>query len=111
MALEDRESVLQTNRFLARSRSLRVSIDGERTVDSPEVVRLLAGRMGVGVSDPRAQTLAVAFGSVAGAAFQRWIEDGGRGDPADQIAAALDLLARGLSELDIPPQCGNGGAN
>jgi AcrR family transcriptional regulator len=101
VAPEDREDVLLSNRFLANSRALRVRLDGEMTADRAPIVKNLAERMGVAPDDARAETLAVAMGAAAGAAFQRWLTSGGEGDPAEQIDAALNLLERGLAHLDM----------
>lgn len=103
VAPEDRESVLLTNRFLGASDDLRVRTQGLHTDGSRAIVSMIAGRMGVDpTSDSRPETVVVAMGAAAGAAFQRWISSGGEGDPADHIAAALALLQAGLDPLDRP---------
>jgi hypothetical protein len=39
--------------------------------------------------------------AVAGEAFDRWVSDGGPGDPARAVGAALQMLERGLGSLDV----------
>ena len=97
----DRDSVLRTSRLLRASPSLQSRAHGERAADDNVIVEL-ARRMGVDpATDPRPETVAVAMGAAAGAAFGRWVAGGGRGDPADLIAAALTLLERGLVDVDV----------
>lgn len=104
VAPEDRETVVLRNRFLSGSRTLRVRADGERSADSREVTDVLAGRIDVDAADPHLETLAVAMGATASAAFTRWIAGGGVGDLADEIGAALSLVEDGLTALDNWPK-------
>jgi AcrR family transcriptional regulator len=99
----DREQVLATNRFLPQSRTLRVRTHGERIDDRAEVMAELARRLGRGADDADIETIAVAMSAAASAAFQRWLADGGLGDPAQQIARSLDVLMSGLAQFDQPP--------
>ncbi len=101
---EDREAVALQSRFLFSTRDLIARAHGERAADNGPIIELLAQRMGVDPAvDPRPETIAVSMGAAAGAAFHRWVAGGGRGDPADLIAAALDLLETGLASLEITP--------
>jgi AcrR family transcriptional regulator len=104
VAPEDRETVVERNRFLAASRALRVRADGERAADTKEVADVLAARVGVDADDRRLQTVAVAMGATASAAFTRWLAEGGVGNPADEIGAALALVEDGLAVLDSWPE-------
>jgi hypothetical protein len=56
--------------------------------------------MGVTRTDRRARVLVTAVTAVVGAEFQRWADAGGRGDPSEAIAAALDLLEAGFASID-----------
>lgn len=102
VAPEDRRSVLLSNRFLCSSRALRERAAGERIVHSGPIIRLLAERADLDPSDPRLETIAVAIGAVAGAAFQRWLSTGGLGDPAEEVGQAIGLIEAGLAKLDSP---------
>jgi AcrR family transcriptional regulator len=104
VAPEDCETVVERNRFLAGSRALRVRADGERAADSKAVTDVLAERIGADPADPRLETVAVAMGATASAAFTRWVAAGGIGDPADEIGGALALIERGLAALDKWPK-------
>ena len=104
VAPEDREAVLLTNRFMTASPALTTRAHGVRTSESQRVIELLAGRMGMDPeTDPRPETIAVSMGAAAGAAFQRWIAQGGHGDPAEEIAKALGMLEGGLVQFDVRP--------
>lgn len=100
----DRERVLQLANILAEAPALRARAQGERVSDNPELIKRLAHRMGVAVTDQRVRVLAVASAAAASTEFNRWAESGGRGDPSVAIVAALDMLAEGLGELDQRPR-------
>jgi AcrR family transcriptional regulator len=103
VAPEDRERVRMQSRFTADSRTLGVRSHGDRALDELKVAELLAERMGVDpATDPRPRTIAVSMGAAAAAAYNAWVLGGGEGDPAADIAAALQLLEDGLSRLDRP---------
>jgi AcrR family transcriptional regulator len=107
----ERARVVQLARILARTPELRARSHGERVDDSQELVTRLARRMGVGPSDRRVRVLATAMSAVAAVEFQRWADAGGRGDPSEVIAAAIDVLAAGLGKLDQIPSTPARGAS
>jgi AcrR family transcriptional regulator len=98
---EDRDLVALRSRVLFEAPALRGRAHAEQTTSSGPLVRALADRMGVDPAvDDRPQILAVAMAAVASLAFEAWVLDGGRDDPADRIGDALATLERGLAELD-----------
>jgi hypothetical protein len=57
--------------------------------------------MGVNpAADERPHLVAAAMAAVAGAAFEAWVLDGGRDDPATRLSAAFDMLGDGLAVVD-----------
>jgi AcrR family transcriptional regulator len=96
----NRERTMQLAKVLARSPELRARAHGEHVNDSQELLARLAKRMGVPTTDRRVRVLATAVTAVVSVEFNRWADGGGRGDPSDAIAAALDVLETGLRELD-----------
>jgi AcrR family transcriptional regulator len=97
----DREIVAARNRVLVETPHLKARAQGEQGADGGPLVAALAQRMGVDADqDDRPRLIAVAMAAVADAAFERWVGDGERGDPAGRIAAALDLVEQGLRDLD-----------
>jgi AcrR family transcriptional regulator len=100
-APEDRESVAMQSKVLSLAPSLRNRAHGERTFDLGPLVVLVAHRMRVDPErDPRPETIVAAMSGAASAAYQRWVDHGGRGNPADEIGAALRLVEDGLAALD-----------
>jgi AcrR family transcriptional regulator len=100
-APEDRESVAMQSRVLRLAPSLRRRAHSERTSDLGPLVVLVAKRMRVDPErDPRPETIVAAMSGVASAAYQRWVDRGGHGNPADHIGAALSLVESGFSALD-----------
>lgn len=101
VAPEDHAAVVARARVLAAAPGLRARAHGEWTFRSREVARLLADRMGVNpAADRRPTVLAAAMSAAAVTAWDHWLECGGTGDPSRAVAAALDLIARGVVEID-----------
>jgi AcrR family transcriptional regulator len=98
----DRMRVLQLARILDAAPSLHARATGERLVEHRAVAAGVARRMGVDAEDWRARAVVSAMSAVADAEFRAWSRDGGSGDPAERIVAALALVERGLAELDRP---------
>lgn len=101
VAPEDHDAVVARARVLAAAPALRARAQGERASGSEDVARLLAARMGVDAAmDQRPLVVAAAMLAAAVAAWDHWLQRGGSGDPSQAIAAALDLIAGGLRQLD-----------
>lgn len=96
----DRARTVQLAKVLARTPELRAKAHGEHVDDSRELLSRLAKRMGVATTDRRVRVLATAVTAVVSVEFHRWADGGGRGDPSETIAAALDILETGLHDLD-----------
>jgi AcrR family transcriptional regulator len=97
---EDRERVLRIGRVLASSPALRAASFGRPWADGTPLVERVAARMGAGPADPRPRVIAAAMAAVATAEWHAWVDDGGTGDPAERIEAALTALEEGLRTLD-----------
>ena len=95
-----RARVVQLGRILEAAPGLRARGRGERLLRDEELVKRVAARLQVPSDDTRARVIVAAMDSVAGAEFRAWVADGGRGDPADRIVAALALVEDGLSTLE-----------
>jgi AcrR family transcriptional regulator len=94
-----RERTLMIGRILAASPTLRGGPDGGPAPGGH--VAGVAARMGVDPStDDRPAVVVAAMRGAAGAAFERWVAEGGRGDAGTRIDAALLLVAAGLETLD-----------
>jgi AcrR family transcriptional regulator len=98
---EERALALQHGRILADSPDLHARAEGRRSAGPSRIVPQLAERMGVNGTDGRAELVAVAMTAVAAKAFDRWVADGGPGDPGRRVNAALLLLEKGLAHLDV----------
>jgi AcrR family transcriptional regulator len=96
----DRARVLQLGRVLDSAPALRAQVNGERIADYPELTRHLADRMGTDPTDVRIRVIVASMGAVAATEFRTWVSGGGRGDPAEHIARALDVIEVGLRHLD-----------
>jgi AcrR family transcriptional regulator len=96
----NRARTLQVARVLEHSPELRDRAHGEHVTDNDELLTRLARRMGVAAIDRRVRVLATAMTAVVIVEFNRWAQGGGRGDPSEAIAAALEVLERGLRDLD-----------
>jgi AcrR family transcriptional regulator len=98
----DRADVVRLGRILESAPSLQARADGERVAERRALAERVAARMGVPVGDMRARAVVAAMTGVADAEFRAWTRSGGKGDPAARIATALELVERGLTELDRP---------
>jgi AcrR family transcriptional regulator len=99
VAPNDRPRVLQHARILRRSPGLRVRANGERFAEDAELTALTAERLGPHASDLHVRVIVTAMTAVAVQEFWAWVDGGGRGDPAERIAAALMLVEQGLDEM------------
>jgi AcrR family transcriptional regulator len=95
----DRDDVLLRARAVAGAPVLRARSRGEAAGRVDRLAVLLAHRMRMPSDDLRPRTVAAAMSATAIAAFEQWVADP-VGQPADRIAEALDLVQRGLAELD-----------
>lgn len=103
VAPEDRTEFVLLGRFLMDSQALLARSRGEHAARNDDVVAVLAERLGIDAGrNPLAETIASAMSAAASAAFYRWVATGGRGDPAEGVGAALDVLMRGLGAFDKP---------
>jgi AcrR family transcriptional regulator len=101
VAPRDHADVVQRARVLAAAPALRARARGAEASGLDEVAGLLAARMGVDPrKDLRPSVLAAAMAAAATTAWDDWLEHGGAGDPSRRVAAALDLLIKGVVELD-----------
>jgi AcrR family transcriptional regulator len=104
VAPDDREELLLIGRFLEDSRQLLARSRGEQAVPDAALVLAVSRRLGVDPDgDPLGETIAVAMGAAASAAFHRWVASHGRDDPSVRVGAALDILLVGLSAYDKRP--------
>lgn len=95
----DRAEVLAFSHVRTATQALKDRANGARAFGNPELVALVAARMGIDPDrDPRPAIAVVAMGSVASMAFQRWIDGGGAGNPADAIREALNIIEGGLTD-------------
>jgi AcrR family transcriptional regulator len=97
-----REAVLVRARATAAAPALYVRSRGESSARTEDITAVLADRMGVDRTDRRPRVIAAALSAAAVAEWEDWVRGDGRGDPAEGIAAALDLVQRGLDALDRP---------
>jgi AcrR family transcriptional regulator len=102
VAEDDRELVLLRARAVSAAPALLARSRGEQMAGTDAIADELAVRMGAREDDPRPRIAATAMSTVANAEWEAWVSGDGCGDPADRIAAALDVLQRGLGELDHP---------
>ncbi|MDA4088720.1 TetR family transcriptional regulator [Mycolicibacterium hassiacum DSM 44199] len=96
----ERDRVRQLGQVLQNAPALRARVNGERIAEDAELAEELAARAGGRLGAAQLRVVVVAMGAVAAAEFRTWVVDGGRGDPAKRIAAALDLVIDGLGSLD-----------
>jgi AcrR family transcriptional regulator len=101
----DRADVVRRGRILAAAPALQARADGERVAERQALVERVAARMGEPVDDLRPRAVVAAMTAVADGEFRAWTGDGGRGDPAARITAALALVEHGFAHLDAatPP--------
>ena len=105
VAPEEHDAVVARARMLAAVPALRARAHGERAQGSREVAILLANRMALDANpaaavDQRPLVIAAAMSAAAITAWDCWLEAGATDDPSGDIAAALDLLVRGLADFD-----------
>jgi hypothetical protein len=91
---------VKLGRILLAAPELQSRASGLNGTGHATLVEHVAQRMQVPSSSPSARTLVVAMSAVATTEYQRWIADGGQGNPSDRIVAALDLIIDGLGTLD-----------
>lgn len=96
---EDRDRVLRVGRILSASPALRSASYGRPWADGAPIVGRLAERMGADARDPRPRVIVAAMAAVATTEWHAWVDDGGIGDPAQRIDAALAMLEVGLGGL------------
>lgn len=101
---EEHDAVVQRARVLAAAPTLRARAHGERAGEHAALGELLAARLALtDASDSLPIIVAAAMSAAAVAAWDDWVSKGGDGNPGEAIGAALDLLTRGLHELDMAP--------
>lgn len=96
---DDRDRVLRVGRILSASPALRSASYGRPWADGAPIVCRLAERMGADARDPRPRVIVAAMAAVATTEWHAWVDDGGIGDPAQRIDAALAMLEVGLGGL------------
>ena len=96
---EERDRLLRVGRVLNSSPALRSASYGRPWANGAPIVAQVASRMGVSPGDPRPRIIAAAMAAVATAEWHAWVDDGGAGDPAERIDAALTALEEGLRAL------------
>ncbi|WP_442972249.1 TetR family transcriptional regulator [Rhodococcoides yunnanense] len=96
----DREAVLVRARAVASAPALLARSRGEQMGEIDALATELASRMRTGIGDNRARLVAAVMSAAAVTAWDIWVEGTGLDDPATHIAAALDLVERGLGDLD-----------
>jgi AcrR family transcriptional regulator len=96
----DRAKVVQRGRILAAAPALRARVHGERLAEDEALVAQIANRLGGRQREVRARIIVAAMGAVAATEFRAWVDDGGRGDPAERIGAGLAMLEAGLAQLN-----------
>lgn len=100
----DRAKVLMLGRILLQTSALRARALGERLAEDQALTSDIARRMGVKSGDARARVVVAAMSAVAVTEFRAWVDDNGKGDPAERISTALAMIENGLSRLDYPSQ-------
>ena len=95
----DRARVLRVGRVLVSSPALRSASYGRPWASGAPIVAAVAERMGTSPADSRPRIIAAAMAAVATTEWHAWVDDGGTGDPAIRIDAALTALEEGLRAL------------
>jgi AcrR family transcriptional regulator len=95
----DRARVLQLGRILEAAPALRARANGERIAEDQPLLEQIADRLGTDTNDVRVRVIVAATGAVAATEFRAWVQDGGKGNPAKRISAALTLLESGLGQF------------
>lgn len=99
---EDRARVAELGCILAQAPGLNARSRGQRLLNDRDLVDLVAARFPKRnkTATAAARVIVTAMNAVAAAEFGAWALAGGRGDPADWIRAALDILVGGLAHFD-----------
>jgi AcrR family transcriptional regulator len=101
VAPEDRNEIVLVGRFLMDSETLLARTRGAQAAGNDQVVAVLAAKLGIDPDrDSLAETIASVMSAAASTAFHRWVATGGHGDPAEPVAASLDVLMQGLATFD-----------
>lgn len=88
-------TMLQVNMLLKANAALRARMEDERR--APELVNIVAGRLGVDPTlDHRPRIIVSLLFSAVGCAIDRWSDDGGAGDLQTYIDSGLEMLRCGL---------------
>lgn len=95
----DRDRVVRLGRILAATPALRAAAHGAHA-HNDALLAEVARRMGVAAGDRRPRVVVAAMASVAAAEWAAWVDEGGDGDAAARIGAALSLVEEGLAGLD-----------
>lgn len=96
----DRSEVVRRGRILESAPALQARADGERVAERRALAERVAARMRLPIDDVRPRVVVAAMTAVADGEFRAWTRDGGRGDPAARIVAALAIVEQGLAHLD-----------
>lgn len=99
----DREAVFVRARAVASAPALLARSRGEQVGELDALAVELRRRMRVRGDDSRPRIVAAVMSAAAVTAWDTWVEGAGLDDPADRIAAALDLVERGFMPLDDSP--------
>jgi TetR/AcrR family transcriptional regulator, regulator of mycofactocin system len=105
----DRDRVLRVGRILTCSPALRSGSYGRPWRDGAPIVERVAERMDARPPDPRPRIIVAAMAAVATTEWHAWVDDGGTGDPAERIDAALETLEGGLGALETRAPSGRQG--
>lgn len=101
MRAEDRDRIVLVGRLLSSAGEAVARDVGFEADRTDELVALVAERAGVdAATDLRPAVLVAAMTAAAQAAFRAWVQSGGKVELATMVADALELLNRGLAELD-----------
>ena len=101
MRAEDRERIVVVGRLLAGADEAMTLELGSDTTRTEELVAIVAEHAGLDpVIDLRPAVVVAVMTGAAQAAFRAWVDSGGTDDLATTVADALELLNRGLVELD-----------
>jgi AcrR family transcriptional regulator len=97
-----RSTVVRHSRVWRAVPSLVARANGEAVLGNDAIVQQLGARMGVDPAvDERPAVIAAAMAAAAVTAFNRWVDGGGRGNPAVAVGDALALLDGGLAGQDL----------
>lgn len=100
----DREAVFVRGRAVASAPALLARSRGEQVGELDALAAELRSRMRTTDDDTRPRIVAAVMSAAAVTAWDSWVEGDGLDDPALRIAAALDMVVRGLVALEDPPE-------